>query len=75
MTDDWVKVTNIEQYKTNYTISDLEFDVTFMFGVTAENDVGVSGRCDIETSVKMEKPSGMWYRNFSKGGETIRYVI
>jgi hypothetical protein len=26
---------------------------------TAENDVGVSGRCDIETSVKMEKPSGM----------------
>jgi hypothetical protein len=23
-----------------------------MFGVTAENDVGVSGRCDIETSVK-----------------------
>jgi hypothetical protein len=30
-----------------------------MFGVTAENDVGVSGRCDIETSVKMEKPSGM----------------
>ena len=59
MTDDWVKVTNIEQYKTNYTISDLEFDVTFMFGVTAENDVGVSERCDIETSVKMEKPSGM----------------
>jgi hypothetical protein len=29
----------------------------------------------IETSVKMEKSSGMWYRNFSKGGETIRYVI
>jgi hypothetical protein len=23
----------------------------------------------------MEKPSGMWYINFSKGGETIRYVI
>ena len=58
MSDDWVKVASVETYKTNYTMSDLDFDVTYIFGVTAENDVGVSDRCDVETSIKIEKPSG-----------------
>jgi hypothetical protein len=29
------------------------------FSIFTEVSVGVSERCDIETSVKMEKPSGM----------------
>lgn len=58
MTEEWVKVTKLEQYKTSYVITDLEYEVTYVFGVTAENDVGVSERCDTDTSTKIQKPLG-----------------
>lgn len=58
MTDDWIKVANVETYKTNFTIPNLDFGVAYIFGVTAENDVGVSDKGVTDSGVNVEKPKG-----------------
>ena len=58
MTDDWVKVTTLESYKTSYTVEGVEYEKSFVFAVSALNDVGESDKSEIDSPVKLEKPKG-----------------
>lgn len=57
-TTEWTKVTSVDQYKTYFTVDDLEFDMTYIFGVAAENEVGVSETSETK-EVKIERPIGI----------------
>ena len=54
--DKWEKVDTVESYKTQYTVSDLEFEKEYFFAVSAENDVGVSEKQKTAKPVKLDKP-------------------
>ena len=58
--DDWKKVETTDSYKTSTTVPKLEFNTKYLIGVTAENDVGESKRCEITNAIFIEKPLGEW---------------
>jgi hypothetical protein len=58
MTSEWTKVTTVEQFTTKTVIEKLEFEKSFFFAVSAENDVGESEKVETSKPMKLEKPAG-----------------
>ena len=57
-TDDWRKIETTDSYKTSTTVPKLVFNTKYLIGVTAENEVGESKRCEITKAIFIEKPLG-----------------
>lgn len=58
MTSEWTKVTTVEQFNTKTVIEKLEFEKSFFFAVSAENDVGESEKAETSKPTKLGKPTG-----------------
>ena len=54
---EWSKMASCDRFKNAYTIKNLEYEKTYVFGVSAENEVGQSDTAESKP-VALEKPLG-----------------